>query len=250
MLELRNVGLEYIQGGSAVSVLENINFRIEKGECLAIVGSSGCGKTTLLNMIAGLRQPTRGNVFYKNSEVKNPIKEISVVFQNYGLFPWKTVRQNIILPLTLRHDKKHFSDADNLMCQLGLEEHTEKYPCQLSGGQRQRVSIARALLGKSEMILMDEPFSALDPMIREKIRKNIRKLFKERNITSVIVTHSVKEAVLFGDKIAVFAKEGKQISEIIDNNLLKDEYFEDTPEFQKMQDFVKSRLVGGNDDAE
>lgn len=244
MLELRDIGVKYMQGGAPVSVLENINLTVEKGECLAIVGSSGCGKTTLLNLIAGLKLPTKGTVLYKNTEVKNPVEEISVVFQNYGLFPWKTVRENILLPLTLRHKKNHSSEANHLIQQLGLAEHAEKYPCQLSGGQRQRVSIGRALLGDSEMILMDEPFSALDPMISETLRWNIRKLFWEKNMTSVIVTHSIKEAVLFGDKIAVFAKEGKQIAEVIDNPLLREEHFEETEAFQEMQNLVKRKLAG------
>ena len=248
MLELRNVSVSFKQDHESFSALRNINLKVENGECLAVVGGSGCGKTTLLTIMAGLNRPTEGEVLYNDTELEGSNNDIAVVFQNYGLFPWKTVRENILLPLKLKHQKSRYREADDIIDRLGLEEHADKFPCQLSGGQKQRVAIGRALLTGCRMILMDEPFSALDPRSKDRIRENIRRLLEEKHMTSVIVTHNVKEAVLFGDRIAVFANEGKVIREVIGNEVERETGCEKTEEFQEMQSYLRERLTGGVDE--
>ena len=157
--------------------------------------------------------------------------------------------ENILLPLKLKHRRNRYAEADDIIERLGLEEHADKFPCQLSGGQKQRVAIGRALLTGCRMILMDEPFSALDPRSKDRIRENIRRLLDEKKMTSVIVTHNVKEAVLFGDRIAVFADEGKAISEVIGNEVERDTGCENTEKFRKMQSYLRERLTGGPDES-
>lgn len=240
MLELKNIGMSYEQGREMIPVLRNINLEIDTGECLAVVGSSGCGKTTLLNIMAGLKRPTKGTVLYEQKPVNKPIQDMAMVFQGYGLFPWKTVRENMLLPLVLRHEKKRYKEADYMLEQLQLSEQADKYPCQLSGGQRQRVAIGRALLGEKKVVLMDEPFSALDPVIRSRLQKNVRELFRQKGITSVIVTHSVEEAVLMGDKIAVFAGGGREIPEVMTNCF---QCRREQEEFARMQTQIKKLLT-------
>ncbi|NLK77775.1 MAG: ABC transporter ATP-binding protein [Clostridiales bacterium] len=217
MLELHGIEKEYAQGNNAFTALHNINLAVPTGECLAVVGKSGCGKTTLLNIIAGLTKPSRGTVMYNKKEISQPNRDIAVVFQHYGLFPWKTVRENLKLPLQLKHEKERYGEVENMLEKLELTEHADKYVCQLSGGQRQRVAIGRALLCRKKVLLMDEPFSALDPISRERLQNNMRKIFSQNNITAVVVTHNISEAVYLGDKIAVFSREGKEIRRVLEN---------------------------------
>ncbi len=217
MLELENVEKDYGQGNETFRVLRNINLKVPTGECLAIVGKSGCGKTTLLNIMAGLIEPSSGIVRLGRREIHKPNPDIAVVFQQYGLFPWKTVRKNLALPLQLKHQRNRYGEVDEMLEKLELTEQADKYICQLSGGQRQRVAIGRALLCGKKVLLMDEPFSALDPVSREQLQKSIKQLFQEKQITSVVVTHSISEAIFLGDKIAVFSKKEKEIRWVVDN---------------------------------
>ncbi len=217
MLELENIEMDYGQGKETFRALRNINLKVPTGECLAVVGKSGCGKTTLLNVMAGLIEPSRGIVRLEQREIHKPDPDIAVVFQQYGLFPWKTVRKNLALPLQLKHQRDRYGEVDEMLEKLELKEQADKYICQLSGGQRQRVAIGRALLCGKKVLLMDEPFSALDPLSREHLQESIKKLFREKQITSVVVTHSISEAIFLGDKIAVFSKKGKEISRVVDN---------------------------------
>ena len=217
MLELENIEKNYGQGKNLFRALRNINLKISTGECLAIVGKSGCGKTTLLNIMAGLTEPSSGVVRLEEREVHKPDPDIAVVFQQYGLFPWKTVRKNLMLPLQLKHQRNRYGEVDEMLERLELTEHADKYVCQLSGGQKQRVAIGRALLCGKKVLLMDEPFSALDPVSREHFQSGMKQLFQERGITAVVVTHSISEAIFLGDRIAVFSKKGKEIRRVVDN---------------------------------
>lgn len=252
MIRLENVYKEYGEGNFAFQALEDVNIRVEKGECMTMVGRSGCGKSTLLNIIAGLEPATFGGVYFQEERILGPRNEISIIFQNYGLFPWKTVYQNLVLPFVLKHGGKRTYEekekTNQILKQLDLIEHKDKYPCQLSGGQRQRVSVGRAILNEAQVILMDEPFGALDVFSREKLQKNMKILLKEKNITSILVTHSIREAVYMGDSIAIFSRKGKKIKKVIKNKEWADEKTKDEMEFNKQIMRVKNMLAGENDE--
>lgn len=247
LVNLENVGMSYSVEGNTGVIFENINLSITEGECLAIVGSSGSGKTTLLKLIAGLKQPTSGSIMFKTRKVEGPLDDVSVIFQDYGLFPWKTVEENMSLPLKLR-GKNNRDKVNELMVRLGLTEQAKKYPCQLSGGQRQRVAIGRALLSNAKMILMDEPFSALDPITRKRMRKYVRELIHSEKSTAVIVTHSVKEAVIFGDRIAVFSNKGDGLKRIIENKGVRRNDFEGSLEYEKVKNLINNVMSGEDDE--
>lgn len=217
MLSLQNVSVCFGKGKSEIPVLQDISLEVREGECLAIVGRSGCGKTTLLDTIAGLRSKKSGRSLFRGREYTKPIPEIGIIFQNYGLLPWKSVRENLLLPVRLKKRKLSGGELESLAEELDLKEHLEKYPSQLSGGQKQRVAIGRALLNDARVLLMDEPFSALDPMTKEKITNRMKNLFRERKLTVLMVTHSMEEAVFWGDRIAVFDRSGASVAHILEN---------------------------------
>lgn len=188
------------------NVLKALSLPFEKGKSYTILGPSGCGKTTLLYAIAGLRRPDSGEITF---QMDNSREHIAIVLQEYGLFPWKTVWQNLILGLTLKHKSltsDQLDEANTLAKALGIDAHLHKYPHQLSGGQKQRVAIGRAWLLTPEIMLMDEPFSALDAITREKLQNTIVTLSKERAVTWVTVTHNIEEAVFLGQEILLMSK--------------------------------------------
>lgn len=213
MLQVKDITLEY----DGEVVLDKINLSIGEGKCMVILGPSGCGKTTLLHLMAGLKHPSQGAIEYRGEKVVEPIQEISMIFQGYGLFPWKTVRENQILPYKIRKERVNEKELAEVVEELGLKKHLGKYPSQLSGGQKQRVAIGRAMLNNAKVILMDEPFSALDMEIKKNLEVRLKTLFENRNITVVMVTHSMEEALVWGDQIAVFRKSGVTFDKIVEN---------------------------------
>lgn len=213
MLQVKDITLEY----DDEVVLDKINLSIGEGKCMVILGPSGCGKTTLLHLMAGLKHPSQGAIEYRGENVVEPIQEISMIFQGYGLFPWKTVRENLILPYKIRKERVNEKELAEVVEELGLKKHLGKYPSQLSGGQKQRVAIGRAMLNNAKVILMDEPFSALDMEIKKNLEVRLKTLFENRNITVVMVTHSMEEALVWGDQIAVFRKSGVTFDKIVEN---------------------------------
>ncbi len=217
MLQLKDITMVYKENRQEFCALKNINLNVETGHCLAVLGKSGCGKSTLLNIMAGLKRPSGGSVIYQGREMKKPAPDISMIFQNYGLFPWKTVKENLLLPLKLKRQKPDKEMFDELVERLGLENQLKKYPVQLSGGQKQRVAIGRAILSETRLLLMDEPFSALDPGTREDVQVHLKSLLAEKNMTTVLVTHNIDEAISWGDEIAIFDRNGGTIAGILDN---------------------------------
>lgn len=218
MLEIKNISVNYKQGKGYINVLKDISLSVNKGECLSIVGVSGCGKTTLLNVIGGVIQPASGEVVFDGKPITQYKNDIAVVSQDYGLFPWETVRKNIMLPLKLKKEKDRDKRTNYMLEKLGLEHVKNSYPSQLSGGQKQRTAIARGLLSEPILILLDEPFTALDPMMREKLYLSLYSYFKQNNIMVIIVTHNIQEAVYFGDKILVLPSEDGQRPGLIENH--------------------------------
>lgn len=203
---IENINFHYSQKG--VYVIREFSLDILDQQKWSIIGPSGCGKSTLLNLLAGLMRPKSGKILFNNQLLDGPNKDISIVFQEYGLFPWQTTYQNIELPLKLAglNKSKRQENVEKLIEQLGLDGLENKYPGQLSGGQRQRVAIGRALIDSPSVLLMDEPFSALDEITREELQIWLRSLIKDKALVSVLVTHQIEEAILMGDKIIIFTK--------------------------------------------
>ena len=251
MLELRDIVLQYKKpDGGMQMILDHINLTIEQGERWAVIGPSGCGKSSMLHLLAGLQNPVSGQVLYKQQPHTKPHEEISVILQEYGLFPWKTVEQNVALPLVLQ--KKPKSEIHDrtliLLKQLQLEEHAKKFPSQLSGGQRQRVTIARALLAQPKVLLMDEPFSALDTLTRETMQNIVLDLCEQQNLTLVMVTHNIEEAIFLGQKIAVFSDNSGKLFRVADNAHSGQPSYRTTEEFYKHCSQLRS-WIGGHHEA-
>jgi NitT/TauT family transport system ATP-binding protein len=219
LLEIKNI-IKSFMNDKKILVLDDINFNVDKNEFLAIVGPSGCGKSTLLRIIAGLEIPDSGNVFFHGEPVLVPTPEITMVFQQFGLLPWKTVLENIELPLEIHGvgKKEREERAIRFVKDVGLEDFKDTYPCELSGGMKQRVGIARALALEPEILLMDEPFSSLDALTAEVLRNEVLDIWNDKtNVTDnfIMVTHSIEEAVFMADRIIVLsARPGRILSDI------------------------------------
>lgn len=224
------IDLSFIYPGGAV-IFENFSWKVNQGEVWAIIGPSGCGKSTLLYLIAGLRRPTGGQLRVDNQPISRPRPQTGLILQDYGLLPWATVWDNAALGLDIRRfygpDGKHtpkdesVSDkqtrVDYWLKRLGLDSIAHKYPGQISGGQRQRTAIARTLALNPDLLLMDEPFGALDALTREDLQRLTLELRAERNLTTLIVTHNIDEAVFMGQKILVLAHPPAHQPVVVDN---------------------------------
>lgn len=207
--------------GLMVEALRDININIKKNDFICIVGPSGCGKSTLLRIVAGLDKSSKGKVFYKGAEMTRPTKEVGFVFQNYSLLPWKTVLDNIALGLEFRKiDKRQRrNQAMDFLKLIGLEKFEKAYPYELSGGMQQRVAIARALANDPDVLLMDEPFGALDAYTRIVLQRELLNIWEKNKKTIIFVTHSVDEAVFLADKIVFMGSSPGKVREVIDVNI-------------------------------
>ncbi|RLI86528.1 MAG: ABC transporter ATP-binding protein [Archaeoglobales archaeon] len=239
VVEAVNLGMVYPDGTRA---LKKVSFSVEDGESCAIIGPSGCGKTTLLFIFSGLLRPTEGCALIEGKEIVAPPKKAALILQNYGLFPWKTVIENVALGLQIRGMKA--KDAKNtvkpILSKLGLEGFENHYPKQLSGGMQQRVAFARALAIKPKIMLMDEPFSSLDALSREKLQNFLLELWMKERLTMLLVTHSIEEAVFLGRQIVVLSPRPGKVVKIIENPMAgsveyrnMEEYFEKCREVRK-----------------
>lgn len=197
----------YEGSAAAITALAGFELSVEKGESIALIGASGCGKTTALLLATGLLQPTAGSVTVAGTAVRKPRYETALILQDYGLLPWKTVYQNAELGLKIRDfpKKQRQLRADSALVQVGLEDFAKAYPSELSGGMRQRLALARALALDVDLLLMDEPLSSLDALLREALQDTLLGLWRERSHTQVLVTHSIEEAVFLGQRIVVLA---------------------------------------------
>lgn len=209
------------KNSSPVSALEDINLTVKQGEFISIVGPSGCGKTTLLKILAGLHDITKGNVTLAGQKVSGPSRNIGMVFQSATLLPWKTIAENIMVPIDIQKlDKEEYAQrAEELIKLVDLQDFKDKYPSQLSGGMQQRAGICRALVHDPQVLLMDEPFGALDAMTREFMNLELLKIWSESQKTVVLVTHSIPEAVLLSDRVVVLSARPGRLAEIVDIDL-------------------------------
>lgn len=210
LIEVRDLTVAYPLGkdGSYIVALDSIDFDVREGEFVTILGPSGCGKTTLLNVIAGLVKPTLGHVKLDGHPITKPGPDRAVVFQEHALFPWRTVWNNIRYGVEMQGSDRQ-TDRDRRIAEVvqlvGLDGFENAYPRELSGGMQQRVGLARAIVADPRMLLMDEPFGAIDALTREVMRNEIERIILETRKTVVFITHSIDEAILLGDRVVVFS---------------------------------------------
>lgn len=204
-VELKNVGLNYHTVGGEVEALRDVNLTIKDQEFVAIVGQSGCGKSTLLSLVSGLLKPTRGQVLIEGEEVQVPSKRIGYMLQQDYLFEWRTILDNALLGLEIRKEKtpERVEEIKDLLKAYGLGGFENYYPSQLSGGMRQRVALIRTLATKPDILLLDEPFSALDYQNRLSVGEEVVKILRERKKTVIMVTHDIPEAVSMANRVVV-----------------------------------------------
>jgi NitT/TauT family transport system ATP-binding protein len=242
-IEIEGLAKEF----GALRVFENVNLEIGERECVAIVGPSGCGKTTLLRCIDGLVQPTEGEVRINGTPVHKPPKGVAVVFQHFGLFPWKTVFQNIAYGMQMGGaSKAEIAERVPSMIELvGLDGFEKAYPYQLSGGMQQRTGLARALAVEPDVLLMDEPFASIDAQTREILQFELLRIWETRPTSMVFVTHSIEEAVLMGDRVVVLRGRPSTVAEVIDVGLPRPRSRETlaSPRFAEVREHVWSKLM-------
>lgn len=247
-LKVKNLYKEFttLKKKDILPVLQNLCFEVHPGELFVIVGSTGCGKTTLLNIIAGFETPTKGEVFVDARQVNAPSWQRTMVFQEYALFPWYTVRKNIEFGLEIKkvEKNKRKEKVDVLIDLVELKGFEDAYPRELSGGMRQRVAIVRALAVEPSLLLMDEPFGSVDAQTRENLQDILLKLWFKTKNTILFVTHSIDEAVKLGQRIMVMTKRPGEAKEII---LVKSLYPRDIisdTELIKIKSHIHSSLSG------
>jgi NitT/TauT family transport system ATP-binding protein len=217
-IEINRLNKSYQGRNGEVTALQNVNLTINANEFVCVVGPSGCGKTTLLNIIAGLEEATDGTVTVDGNLVTGPGKERGVVFQQYALFPWKTVIKNVEFGLKLRGlDRKAAREkAEKYLELVGLKDFAHSYPKELSGGMKQRVAIARAYAVEPEVLLMDEPFGALDAQTRAQLQEELLRTWETEKRTCFFITHDVEEAVILAQKVIIMSARPGRVKEIVD----------------------------------
>jgi NitT/TauT family transport system ATP-binding protein len=234
-----------------VHALNDISLSVRERELVTIVGPSGCGKSTLLKTIAGLIPASAGRVAVAGTPVAAPRTDIGIVFQNPILFPWRTVMENVLLPAEVQGLPRDAARARarELLAMVGLSEFEDKYPMELSGGMQQRAAISRALLSDPRILLMDEPFGALDAMTREQMNLDLQRIWRESGKTVVLITHSIPEAVFLGDRVVVMTPRPGRIARVIDVGIPRPRSLEvmGEPPFGRMTGDIRRLLYGLNE---
>ncbi|MCW6004517.1 ABC transporter ATP-binding protein [Micromonospora sp. CPCC 205371] len=218
MIRLTGVSQTFNGRSGTVEALRNINLTVSEGEFVAVIGRSGCGKSTLLRLIAGLIMPSGGEVSVSDTPVTKPRRDIAMMFQRPALLPWRSVLDNVLLPAEMFGWRRgeHRERALQLLDMVGLSDFHKRQPHELSGGMQQRVALCRALMQQPKVLLMDEPFSALDALTREELSGELQRLHMEMGATTVFVTHSIEEAVLLADRVMVLSPRPGRVRRIVD----------------------------------
>lgn len=238
MIEIRGLSVSYPGEEGIKNAIANVSLTVPKGTVCAVIGPSGCGKSTLLKAAAGILKPSAGEILLDGDPLSPKRQCIGFMPQSYGLLPWRTVEENIHLGSRIRGNRSEGSSdaAGEMMKQLGIFELAGRFPRELSGGQQQRVALARVFLLRPDVLLMDEPFSALDAISRESMQEVFLTLWHELRVTTILVTHYVEEALYLGNRIVLMGTSPGQIVEEIDNPLAGTPELRFTPEF-----FAKGR---------
>jgi NitT/TauT family transport system ATP-binding protein len=245
MLELKSVSKTFRNGGGdPLRAVEDISLTIGENEFICLVGASGCGKTTTLRMVAGLEQPSQGEIFLNGRPINGPGPERSVVFQRYTLYPWRTVLDNVAFGLELQGigKKARRKRALEYLSLVGLSDYAAAHPHQLSGGMRQRVAVARSLAADPEVLLMDEPFGALDSLTRNTLQRELTRIWEQDRKTILFITHSIREAVMLADRVAVMSSNPGRVRELININLPRPRDQHD-PTFKRYQAEIHGLLL-------
>ena len=234
-VELSGIRKVFRSSRGSIEALAETTLKIQPGQFVAIVGPSGCGKSTLMSLVAGLDRPTAGTVFIDGQAVHGPHESLGVVFQGDLLLDWRNVLDNVLLQVEMRgqNPKTFIADATRLLEMVGLQDFRHRYPRELSGGMRQRVAICRALVHHPALLLMDEPFGALDAMSRDRLNVDLGRICSETQKTVVFITHSIAEAVFLGDRVVVMSpRPGRVVADIeIEAGHPRDLSFRETPQF-------------------
>jgi NitT/TauT family transport system ATP-binding protein len=222
VLEARNIVKNYVKDGVSKLILKDFSLEVDKGEILAILGASGCGKTTALNILGGFEEAKSGEVLLYGKPIKGPSFSMVMVFQdNHQLFPWLRLGDNVAIPVRKRHEKCSAAFCDektsDMLIQVGLKGYGDYFPHELSGGMRQRGALARALASEPDILLMDEPFASVDAITRESLQDLLLGIWNEKNLTVVFVTHDIEEALYIADRILIMDKESGIAKRIINN---------------------------------
>lgn len=255
LVELENISMAYGKGSESVKAIEDVTLSIRKGEFIAVVGPSGCGKSSLMKLISGLHPPLTGKLTVEGKPVNGPLKSVGMAFQASNLLPWRNCVDNILLPLEIvrpyrnqiSSKRAEFKEkAVNLLNSVGLTGFTEKFPWELSGGMQQRASICRALIHEPDILMLDEPFGALDAFTREELWCALRDIQQDRKVTVMLVTHDLREAVFLADTVYVMSNRPGKIVKKCEIALPRPRDLEVTytQEFQDIVHELRS-MIGG-----
>jgi len=247
-IQARDISMVFQTREREVVAIDNVTVEIPDAEFACIVGASGCGKSTLLNIMAGLIEPTAGTVEVDGRPVEGPAADRGMVFQRYTLFPWLKVRDNVEFGPKLKGVSKEERReiSDRLLEEMGLAEFANQFPKELSGGMQQRVAIARALANEPKVLLMDEPFGALDALTRASAQRFLTEIWEQHRRTIVFVTHDIDEAIFLGDRIFVMSPRPGRLQEIVDVDIPRPRSLDDigTPRFAELKHHVLSLILG------
>jgi NitT/TauT family transport system ATP-binding protein len=249
LIEVRDIAKSFASRHGTISIMADIGFDVQDNDFLAIVGPSGCGKSTLLRLIQGLDKPTSGDIVFRGSVVDKVQPDMTMVFQNFALYPWLTIRENVAMGLEARHATQERIDAqvERYISVTGLVGFEEAYPRELSGGMRQRVGLARALAVEPSVLLMDEPFSALDPLTAEGLRDEVLQLWQDPQLPPdavVLVTHNIEEALLMADRVIVLSRRPSRVLAGVPVKLPRPRDRK-SPAFYELTDYVYSLITEG-----
>lgn len=244
MISIQDLSVNYQGINGETLALDKINIDIETGEIYTFIGPSGCGKSTFLYVLSGILTDYQGSVRIDGRAIDPKTQRVGLILQNYGLLPWKNVYQNAVLGRKIKREKPYLDDYSSfILKQLGIDDLLDRFPKELSGGQQQRVAIARAFIMQPDILLMDEPFSALDAITREEMQELFLEIWKQNSVTTVFVTHSVDEALYLGSKIVVFSPSPGRILEIVDNPCFRLDNLRTRDEYHEMSQRLRNLLV-------
>jgi NitT/TauT family transport system ATP-binding protein len=245
-LVISDVGLTYTTKSGVIEALQGVSLSVGDGEFISIVGPSGCGKSSLLKLVLGLERATIGDISIAGTRISGPTKSVGCVFQSPVLLPWRTIRDNVLLPVDImKLDRvKTTQRANNLLKMAGLGGFEELYPFELSGGMQQKVAIVRALVHNPRLLMMDEPFAALDAMTREQMSLELQRLWIENKKTIVFITHSIPEAAFLSDRVVVMSSRPGRIVAVFNNTYPRPRSFSDlsSPELARLMASIRESL--------